>query len=99
MWGGGCVFLGGEIVILNEVKNLLSGNTLSTLSMVDCEEIATSLSALAMTEYSIALAITRTAPDTAQYKRLTLSLFGLFGQPHLYTQYASSKSILLITHY
>ena len=27
------------IVILNEVKNLLSGNTLSTLSMVGFEEI------------------------------------------------------------
>ena len=33
-------------VILNEVKNLLSGNTLSTLSMVGYEEIATSGKAL-----------------------------------------------------
>ena len=39
-------------VILNEVKNLLHGNTLTTLSMVGCEEIATSGEALlAMTEY------------------------------------------------
>ena len=37
-------------VILNEVKNLLSGNTLSTLSMVGFEEIATSgIALLAMT--------------------------------------------------
>ena len=42
-------------VILNEVKNLLSGNTLSTLSMVGFEEIATSLKALAMTDYGISL--------------------------------------------
>ena len=33
-------------VILNEVKNLLTGNTLSTLSMVGFEEIATSGKAL-----------------------------------------------------
>ena len=33
-------------VILNEVKNLLSGNTLSTLSMVGFEGIATSGDAL-----------------------------------------------------
>ena len=37
-------------VILNEVKNLLSGNTLSTLSLVGFEEIATSgIALLAMT--------------------------------------------------
>ena len=42
-------------VILNEVKNLLSGNTLSTLSMVGFEEIATSLKALAMADYSVSL--------------------------------------------
>ena len=42
-------------VILNEVKNLLSGNTLSTLSMVGFEEIATSLMALAMADYGISL--------------------------------------------
>ena len=33
-------------VILNEVKNLLNSNTLSTLSMVGFEEIATSGKAL-----------------------------------------------------
>ena len=33
-------------VILNEVKNLLSSNTLSTLSLVGFEEIATSGDAL-----------------------------------------------------
>ena len=27
MWGGGCVFWGGEIVIMNEVKNLLAVST------------------------------------------------------------------------
>ena len=42
-------------VILNVVKNLLSGNTLSTLSMVGFEEIATSLKALAMADYSVSL--------------------------------------------
>ena len=48
-------------VILNVVKNLLSGNTLSTLSIVGFEEIATSGKALlAMTEYSITLAMTHT---------------------------------------
>ena len=37
-------------VILNEVKNLLSDITLSTLSMVGCKEIATSgIALLAMT--------------------------------------------------
>ena len=39
-------------VILNEVKNLLSGNTLSTLSMVDFEEIATSGKALLAMTYT-----------------------------------------------
>ena len=41
-----CVILSTHYVILNEVKNLLSGNTLSTLSMVGYEEIATSGDAL-----------------------------------------------------
>ena len=46
-------------VILNVVKNLLRDNILSTLSLVGFEEIATSGDALlAMTEYSISLAMT-----------------------------------------
>ena len=45
-------------VILNVVKNLLSDNTLSTLSMVGCEEIATSgKSLLAMTSLCASLLI------------------------------------------
>ena len=45
------VILNTHYVILNEVKNLLSGNTLSTLSLVGFEGIATSGKALlAMTE-------------------------------------------------
>ena len=48
-------------VILNVVKNLLSGNTLSTLSLAGFEGIATSGDALlAMTVYGITLAITET---------------------------------------
>ena len=55
------VILNTHYVILNEVKNLLNDNTLSTLSMVGFEEIATSGKALlAMTEYSIDIAMTHT---------------------------------------
>ena len=44
------VILNTLYVILNVVKNLLSGNTISTLSMVGFEEIATSgIALLAMT--------------------------------------------------
>ena len=46
------------MVILSETKNLLNGNTLSTLSMVGCEEIATSGKAL--------LAMTHTHTCTQQ---------------------------------
>ena len=44
---------------VEELKNLLNDNTLSTLSMVGFEEIATSGNALlAMTVYGISLAMT-----------------------------------------
>ena len=46
--------------------NLLSDNTLLTLSFAGFEEIATSLTALAMTEYSITLAMTHTHKHTQQ---------------------------------
>ena len=50
---------------VEELKNLLNDNTLSTLSLVGFEEIATSGDALlAMTEYSITLTMTHTHKRT-----------------------------------
>ena len=67
-------------VILNEVKNLLRDNTLSTLSLVGFEEILRCAqddkvqrgdchepSALAMTEYSISLAMTMLCASITNY--------------------------------
>ena len=63
-------------VILNEVKNLLNDNTLSSClwsATSGLPRLVSSLAmtvygiSLAMTVYSIALAITRTTPDTTQH--------------------------------
>ena len=60
-------------VILNVVKNLLSDNTLSTLSMVDFEEIATSgkaLLAMTHTHNNVILNVVKNLSESADVRLL-----------------------------
>ena len=90
-----------NIVILHEVKNLLKADMQQRTKYVASEEILRCAQDDSTRHHGYTFIYPRRlrAPDTTQHKRLPLSLFGLFGQPHLYTRYASSKSLLLFAQY